>query len=128
MLVRFCALQEAVKTIQALLDTSSLPLLSQEDWKVAQELVFVLKPFFKATAFLSGEKYSTASILLQFLTRGLMDVVGKLKTMSFSEKVENVVRELDRKLKENMSNVENDSIYGIRVEPNWSEDQHIPEI
>lgn len=47
MYVRFFELKEAIKATQALLDTSSLPVLSQDDWKVTQELIIVLKPFLR---------------------------------------------------------------------------------
>lgn len=54
---------------------------------------YCAKAFFEATKSLSGEKYSTASVAI-VLTRGLIDVMKKLKKLPFSEPVEEVVKEL----------------------------------
>lgn len=73
---------------------------------------FVLKPFFEATKSLSGEKYSTASVVI-VLTRGLVDVIGKVKRMTFSEPVEEVVRE--QRVKDKIGNVESDTLLLISM-------------
>lgn len=86
MLQRFCELEEAIKSTVALIDKQDLPVLNHLDWKMAKELIVVLKPFFEATKGLSGEKYSTSSIAI-VLSNGLTEVCKKLQKKKTLQKM-----------------------------------------
>lgn len=67
-----------------------LPVITPGDWKVAQELWVVLKPFFVVTESISGEKYATAVSVI-VLINDMFDICIKLKLRDFSDKVKEVV-------------------------------------
>lgn len=58
-------LKDAVKTSVAL-KNKDIPVLSEEEWDICQELCLVLKPFLGATVKMSAEKYVTGSAVIIF--------------------------------------------------------------
>lgn len=56
MLERFVQFQEAVRSTVAILNTSNLQMLSEEEWEIAEQLSVLLRPFEQATKEMSGEK------------------------------------------------------------------------
>nr|CAI5856883.1 unnamed protein product [Callosobruchus analis] len=80
MLDRICELQDAVKTSIALINRN-IPVLTEQEWIMCQELCSVLKPFETVTERISGEKYVTGSEVI-ILTNGLRSVCEKLKKKS----------------------------------------------
>nr|CAI5867975.1 unnamed protein product [Callosobruchus analis] len=90
MLDRICELQDAVKTSIALINRN-IPVLTEQEWIMCQELCSVLKPFETVTKRISGEKYVTGSEVI-ILTNGLRSVCEKLKKKK-------VVEALNQRLK-----------------------------
>lgn len=76
LLVRFTELKRAIRSTVALIDTD-LPVLSADEWKIANELCKVLKPFETITNSVSGDKYCIASTVMP-LVNGLRAVIIKV--------------------------------------------------
>lgn len=105
MIKRFLLLHEPLKATLALID-KDLPTLTQNDWKMACELMLCLKPFFAVTESVSGEKYATASLIIP-LVNSLISVCEKLAAKQFSPDVHEVAEKLLKEVNERFGNLEN---------------------
>ncbi|KAJ0170004.1 hypothetical protein K1T71_000880 [Dendrolimus kikuchii] len=63
MLRRFCLLKEAVKHCMAMID-KDWPVISTDEWEIANQLCEVLKPFEEVTSSISGDQYLTGSLVI----------------------------------------------------------------
>ena len=63
MLDRFVELEDAIRATLGLLDNPQQTFIADE-WKIAQELIQVLRPFKEATKAVSDSKYMTASVII----------------------------------------------------------------
>ena len=76
MLSRFVELQSAVQATAAVVGRD-LPIISNEEWTLLDQLTMVLKPFEDITSAVSGEKYITGSSVI-IITRCLIRTCDKL--------------------------------------------------
>lgn len=104
MLKRFLVLKESVKATIALLD-KDLPVVSQSEWKMIEDLTFCLKPFLSITESVSGEKYATASLAIP-LTTSLVSVCNKLKSENFDSNVYEVLESLSDGVSQRLATIE----------------------
>ncbi|CAK1582297.1 unnamed protein product [Parnassius mnemosyne] len=105
MLQRFVELEEAVRATLALVQRDFDESLSEDDWIICTQLTTILKPFEQATAKMSGEKYTTASMAI-VVTRGLHNVCENLLKNQYKPVISNVLLKLKEGLSMRFNNIE----------------------
>lgn len=105
MLERFVALKDALQTSMALINTKDMPVLSEEEWMVSEELCVVLKPFEQITVKMSGDQYVTSSQVIVFI-KGLNSICTKMLNEKFNPITIDVVTHLQKGLGTRFKNIE----------------------
>ncbi|XP_056642824.1 zinc finger BED domain-containing protein 4-like [Diorhabda sublineata] len=85
MIQRFLELKEALVMVYANLHVPNTEMLTGKEWRIAQEICYLLRPFEEATREMSGEQYFTASKIIpvsQGLKRVTQTAITEGKVMS----------------------------------------------
>lgn len=111
MLDRFVELQQYVRATVAIL-TKNLPTISNEEWKLYEDLRKILKPFDDATKSLSGENYMTGSSVI-VMTRCLITACDKLMIDNICPTAITVVNDLNNGLENRFAAIEKNRTFSI---------------
>ncbi|KAJ8896021.1 hypothetical protein PR048_001362 [Dryococelus australis] len=103
MLERFAELEDAIRSASALSD-KELPTIAPQEWRMIQQLCQALKPFMDITKVISGENYTTASLVI-VMACGLTDTYSEHAKEQFCGAVRNVVSFLLRGIEERFQNI-----------------------
>ncbi|XP_021004027.1 zinc finger BED domain-containing protein 4-like [Parasteatoda tepidariorum] len=104
MLERYVLLKDAIKTTIVLIN-KDLPILSENEWLICEEVVEVLRPFEEITRELSGEKYVTAS-KIPVIVKGLISVCNKLSMKSIQPITQDILKHLNTGLTSRLGRVQ----------------------
>lgn len=104
MIERYFHLKDAIKATIALIN-KDLPVLSEEEWEICNELCVVLGPFEEVTKQISGGKYITGSLVIP-LSNGLKSVCEQLDKEMFSTTTKRVVSALLSGIDTRLGNME----------------------
>lgn len=104
MIQRFFELQDAIKTTIVLIN-KDLPVLTEDEWVICNELCTVLEPFGDVTKQICGEHYVTGSLIIP-LVDGLRCICEDMQKENFNPTVKSVVNELLSGINSRMTKLE----------------------
>ncbi|KAJ8916450.1 hypothetical protein NQ315_014667 [Exocentrus adspersus] len=84
MIKRLITIQEAIRSTVANLKAAKIQMLSEEEWKICEQICTLLNPFEKATSEMSGEHYLTGSMII-VMAEGLTSVTKRAVELNYCE-------------------------------------------